>query len=31
MEMGFEADVCKEALARYDWDVALATNYLLGG
>ena len=31
MEMGFDAEICKEALARYDWDVSLATNFLLGG
>jgi hypothetical protein len=29
--MGFDIDICKEALGRYDWDINLATNYLLGG
>jgi hypothetical protein len=31
MEMGFDAEICREALSRYDWDVTLATNFLLGG
>jgi hypothetical protein len=31
MEMGFDIEICKEALQRYDWDVNLATNFLLGG
>ena len=31
MEMGFDAQICKEALERYDWDINLATNVLLGG
>ncbi len=31
MEMGFDAVICREALERYDWDVNLATNFLLGG
>jgi hypothetical protein len=29
--MGFDAEVCRDALSRYDWDVTLATNFLLGG
>ena len=31
MEMGFPEDMCKEALARYDYDENLALNFLLGG
>jgi len=31
MEMGFDVEVCKEALGRYDWDINKATNFLLGG
>jgi uncharacterized UBP type Zn finger protein len=31
MEMGFSEEMCKEALARYDYDENLALNYLLGG
>ena len=31
MEMGLDAEIFKEALQRYDWDVSLATNFLLGG
>lgn len=31
MEMGFPEDMCKDALARYDFDEQLALNYLLGG
>ena len=31
MEMGFEEQICKEALERYDMDENLALNFLLGG
>ena len=30
-EMGFDEEMAKEALERYDYNVELATNYLLGG
>jgi hypothetical protein len=28
---GFDAKKCKEVLSKYDWDVTLATNFLIGG
>jgi len=31
MEMGFDKDLCKEALERYDYDEQMALNFLLGG
>jgi len=31
MEMGFDENVCREALERYDQDENLALNFLLGG
>ncbi len=30
MEMGFPADMCKEALERYDFDENKALNFLIG-
>lgn len=31
MEMGFEEEVARDALARYDFDENMAINFLLGG